>query len=104
MNGDWRLIGRGLAISMAGAAASMLAVVAASAAFVGSYATTIGSIVVASILGVVFHRTLTPFLDALDRRSSALSGNHDLITNSEREASGPGRLNDPPDQQSVQGD
>jgi hypothetical protein len=82
----------------------MLAVVAASAAFVGSYATTIGSIVVATVLGMIFHRTLTPFLDALDRRSTASGRNADSSLHSEPAASSQTRLNDPPSQQPVQGD
>jgi hypothetical protein len=80
MNNDWTLIVRGFAIAALGAVASMLYIVGVSAAYVGRSGVSGASLAAAVLLAMLFHRTLSPYLDALDRRAGEVDASDvDLI-------------------------
>jgi Na+/proline symporter len=72
---DWSIIGHGLLVAGEGAVALMLMIVGVSAGYVGKFPIAIGCFVMAVCLALAFRVSLTPFLDALDRRSAHLAGN-----------------------------
>jgi Na+/proline symporter len=78
---DWSMIGRGLIVAGEGAVALMLVIVGISAGFVGKLPVAIACFVMASCLAVAFRVSLTPFLDALDRRPAYLADNPALTLN-----------------------
>jgi hypothetical protein len=67
MNGDWRLIGQGLALATLGAGGSMLYIIALSAYYIGRYWTANFSSIAAIGAAAVFLRLLPGYLAAIER-------------------------------------
>jgi hypothetical protein len=89
MNSDWTLIVRGFTIATLGAVASMLYIVGVSAAYVGRSGVSGATLAAAVLLALLFHRTLSPYLDALDRRTSEGDASDADLTQPETPSSNP---------------
>lgn len=78
MNGEWKLIGIGFAIALAGAAAAMLLIVGVSAGYVGKMTVSVASLALSLCLAITFRVSLGPFLDALDLREAKFAKDKDI--------------------------
>jgi hypothetical protein len=68
MNGEWKMIGQGFAVAVAGAASAMLLIVGGSALYVGKFTIAVASLATAGCLAIGFRTAVRWYLNALEQR------------------------------------